>query len=79
LTNPEVRPFVDFDSAVNLQEIVLKSFERFKVSFNIGVGVLNHGPLKISEKRLELRKRRLELLNTSENNRCEMGFIKILP
>ena len=53
MTNPEVRPFVDFDSAVNLQEIVLKSFERFKVSFNIGVGVLNHGPLKISEKRFK--------------------------
>jgi hypothetical protein len=65
--SPGVEMLTDLDSARSIQDVVFGAFEQFGANFIP------------DKKRQALRKERLDLLNTSEDNRSEEGFIKIAP
>ena len=69
LTDPAVKILTDNDAALVLMDIVYQFFEQ-----------LGPGAQPITDKkRAALWQRRLQLMNTDENNRCERGYIKIAP
>ena len=66
-TDPEVEWLVDAESAISIQDIIFGALESFGP---------NYEPVEKLEAR---RQRRLALLNTSDDDRSEHGFIKLRP
>ena len=67
LTDPRVEWLTDADAAMSIQDIVIQAFERCGPNY------------EVVEKREAIRQRRLALLNTSDSDRTEAGFIKLRP
>lgn len=66
--DPDIVWYSDPDASIKISDIVFSAMERFASDF------------KVDHKRADIRKRRLELLNTSEDNISEeTGYIKIAP